>query len=274
MTNATNTSRPVPLSLIGIWRASFRALWAHRWLAIGLAVANQVAASLLYGLYYALEAWIAALPPPADKLAGMALVTAALALYAILALAWMRVCLLGSHLLRGHLGVPIDRTTAGIVNAVLVGFTLIVILGVTIYVTAFHARWFPAAAMLVVAVLLAPPLLARWSLVLPALAAGHHTTVRLALAQSRGNGLRLAILLFVGLAFFAAGAVLADVAYDLVIAGLETSVDALRAEIADALLFGTLSLVLTCPPMLLTAGSLAYAYRVLSDHPDPLAVPD
>lgn len=222
---------------------------------------------------------IAVLTQPADPMAAgggavalqFVLTVVQLLIYIAMAVAWHRVTLLGFSVDKG-----LFRAGFGSRELRFLGYTILIYLPLVmaVIVAGLLMTSGPAGGIIgivfgVIAICAAIFVLIRWSMVLPATAADHPTSLKSSWQQTEGNfGPMLGISVIIAVAIFVAVFIVSFIIG--LIFGFATGGLGVVGAIVLQLLLIPLQLLGT----FVAISGLSYIYRYLSNHPDPLAVTD
>lgn len=181
-------------------------------------------------------------------------------IYTAMLVAWHRVTLLGYGADKGLFRVGFGAREWRFLGYTLLAYVLAIALIFVIYAAGYMdylLGWFAFLASVAVSVFL----LIRFSLVLPATAADHPTSLKTSWQQTRGHFWSMfAVLLVLFLIFFVA---------------MVIAVTMLQSILGGSVAGAVVQQIILVPMQLLgicvSVSALSYMYRVLSNHPDPLA---
>ncbi|MGD9946837.1 MAG: hypothetical protein AB7F36_07525 [Reyranellaceae bacterium] len=192
-----------------------------------------------------------------------------LLIYVAMAVAWHRVTLLGFSVDKG-----LFRAGFGSRELRFLGYTILIYL--PIIAAAVIGGILSAAAGAAIGVIVGLAIfcvgvfvLLRWSMVLPATAADHPTSLKTSWQQTEGNfGPMLGISVIIAVAIFVAVFIVSFVI------GLIFGVATGGLGTVGAIVLQLLLIPLQLLGTFVAISGLSYIYRYLSNHPDPLAVTD
>ncbi len=187
-----------------------------------------------------------------------------LLIYTAMLVAWHRVTLLGYGADKGLFRVGLGPREWRFLGYSLLSYLLFIVLGVVVYLAGFLGD---AAEVIVgiAAVCIGVFLILRYSLVLPATAADHPTSLGTSWNQTKDHfWAMLAIFFLLAVIFFVVGF------FVVLILSLAFAAFGLIGNVIVLLVLTPLQLL----AIFVSVSALSYIYRYLTNHPDPLAVTD